>query len=161
MDPSPFHEKDLDPQAEEYIVTRLQEFAPHEHVSLIVHVKLNPKHQELQHLVETAVHNHFLYRAHRKRSELDRLLREGRTFLVIGLTFLATCLIASELLLLQDQSGTIVKLVRESLTIAGWVAMWHPMKIFLYDWWPVREIGRVYKKLSRMHVEVRIGNTTG
>jgi len=44
---------------------------------------------------------------------------------------------------------------RESLTIAGWVAMWRPMQIYLYDWWPVRRRGKLYQKLSRMHVDVR------
>lgn len=161
MDPAPFHEKEFGPEAEEFIVSRLQEFGPHEHVSLIVHVNENPKHEDLQQIIERAVHNHFLYRARLKRLELNRLLKRGRASLVIGLLFLATCLVASELLLLRQQTGTLLNLARESLTIAGWVAMWRPMQIFLYDWWPLREIGRVYKKLSRMHVEVRTGDATG
>ena len=41
-----------------------------------------------------------------------------------------------------------------SLTIAGWVAMWKPMETYLYDWWPVRRRGKVFKKLSVMPVEV-------
>jgi len=32
--------------------------------------------------------------------------------------------------------------------------MWRPMQIYLYDWWPVRQRGRVYAKLSQMPVEV-------
>ena len=155
MDPSPFHEKDLDAEAEEFIVSRLQEFSPHTRVSLVVHINEHPKHEDLQHDVEVAIHNHFLYRAKLKRLELRGLLEQGRTSLVIGLVFLATCLLASELLLLREQSGTLVSLLRESLTIAGWVAMWRPMQIFLYDWWPVLRLGQTYKKLSRMRVEVR------
>jgi hypothetical protein len=45
-------------------------------------------------------------------------------------------------------------MLRESLTIAGWVAMWRPMQIYLYDWWPLRRRGRIYMKLSHMPVEV-------
>jgi hypothetical protein len=161
MDPSPFHEKDLDSEAEEFIVNRLQEFSPHDRVSLIVHVNQNPEQVDLQHDVEMAVHNHFLYRAKLKRLEFHRLLEHGRTSLVIGLVFLALCLLASELLLLRQQSGTFVSLLRESLTIAGWVAMWRPMQIFLYDWWPLRHVGQIYKKISRMRVEVRTGDATG
>lgn len=155
MDPSPFHEKDLDSEAEEFIVSRLRELSPRDRVSLIVQINQNPKHEDLQHDVETAVHNHFLYRAKLKRLELRRLLAEGRTALLIGLVFLGMCLLASELLLLRQQSGTLLSLLRESLTIAGWVAMWRPMQIFLYDWWPVRRLGQIYKKLSCVRVEVR------
>jgi hypothetical protein len=46
-------------------------------------------------------------------------------------------------------------LVQESLTIGGWVAMWRPMEIFLYEWWPIQRMGRLYQKMSRMHVEVK------
>jgi hypothetical protein len=52
-------------------------------------------------------------------------------------------------------SGTFRSIARESLTIAGWVAMWRPMQIYLYDWWPLRRRGKLYEKLSLMKVEVR------
>jgi hypothetical protein len=45
-------------------------------------------------------------------------------------------------------------MLRESLTIAGWVAMWRPMQTYLYDWWPVRRRSCIYTKLSHMPVEV-------
>jgi hypothetical protein len=57
--------------------------------------------------------------------------------------------------LLQLRSGTLPIILREGLIIAGWVAMWRPMEIFLYEWWPLLRKGRLYQKLSRMHVEVR------
>jgi hypothetical protein len=72
----------------------------------------------------------------------------SETFSVLG-----ACLLASKLLL-GGEAGTWAAVLRESLTIAGWVAMWRPMQIYLYDWWPVRRRGRVYSKLSRMRVEV-------
>jgi hypothetical protein len=40
------------------------------------------------------------------------------------------------------------------LTIAGWVAMWRPMEIYLYDWWPLRRKSRLYQKLSQMPVQM-------
>jgi len=45
--------------------------------------------------------------------------------------------------------------LRESLTIAGWVAMWRPIEIYLYEWWPLRHNGKIYEKMSRMKVDVR------
>ena len=45
--------------------------------------------------------------------------------------------------------------VRESLSIGGWVAMWRPMEIFLYDWWPIRAEARLYGRLSAMPVRIR------
>lgn len=154
MDPSPFHERDLDDNAEEFIVSWAQEFPRRDPVSLVVHVNQLPAHGDTQHLVETAVHNYFAYRAKLNRLEFRHLLKEGRINLIIGLMFLGACLLTSELLLRQ-KPGSLSIIARESLTIAGWVAMWRPLRIFLYDWWPVRRLGHLYEKLSRMRVEVR------
>ena len=59
MDASPFHEKDLDHDAEEFIVSWAQEFPRHEPVSLLVPVDQIPAHGDAQALVETAIHNYF------------------------------------------------------------------------------------------------------
>jgi len=61
--------------------------------------------------------------------------------------------VPSDLLALREH-GTLFTLGRESLTIAGWVAMWHPMQIFLYDWWPLLNTRRLFEKLGRVPVEV-------
>jgi hypothetical protein len=39
--------------------------------------------------------------------------------------------------------------------IGGWVAMWRPMEIFLYDWWPLRRQRLRYLRLRDMEVEVK------
>jgi len=153
MDPSPFHERDLDDDAEEFIVGWAREFPRRDPVSLVVHVNQLPAHADAEHLLETAVHNYFAYRAKLNRLEFRYLLKQGRTSLIIGLTFLAVCMITSQLLRRQEETLSIV--IREGLIIAGWVAMWRPMEIFLYEWWPLLRKGRLYQKLSRMRVEVR------
>jgi hypothetical protein len=154
MDPSPFHEKDLDHDAEEFIVSWAQEFHRHDPLVLRVHINQFPTEADAPRLVQTAVHNYFSYRRKLNRLELKRLLKQGRASLVIGLLFLTVCLLLSDLLARQEH-GTLLTLARESLTIGGWVAMWRPMQIFLYDWWPLLRVGQIYEKLSRVPVELR------
>ena len=50
-------------------------------------------------------------------------------------------------------------IVRESLTIGGWVSMWRPLEIFLYDWWPMRREARLAEKLAVMPVRIRYMDT--
>ncbi len=38
--------------------------------------------------------------------------------------------------------------------IGGWVAMWRPLEIFLYDWWPIRAEARLFDRLSAMPVRL-------
>jgi len=153
MDPSPFIEKDLDDKAEEFIVGWAQEFPPDAHIKLRVHLEQWPTEGDPRDLIRQAVHNHFAHRAEVTKLEFRALMKQGRTSLLIGLSCLATCLVISKALL-HGEAGTWASVLRESLTIAGWVAMWRPMQIYLYDWWPLRRRGRIYAKLSHMPVEV-------
>jgi len=154
MDPAPFPEKDLDSDAEEFILGWVHEFPLDEPVSLVVHIAELPAGEDPQPIVEQSVHHYFAYRARLNQMELHRLFSDGQKSLFIGLAFLTVCLFASRAIG-GDGSTTFRSLARESLTIAGWVAMWRPMQIYLYDWWPVRRRGQLYRKLARMHVDVR------
>ena len=75
MDPSPFHERDLDDDAEEFIVGWAQEFPRRDPVSLVIHVNQIPAQRDAQHLVESAVHHYFAYPAKLKMLELRHLLK--------------------------------------------------------------------------------------
>jgi hypothetical protein len=152
MDPSPFIEKDLDDDAEEFIVSWAQEFSPDAPLKLRIYLDQWPA-EDPKELIRTAVHNHFAHRAQITNLEFKRLLKQGRTSLLIGLLFLSACLLLSKMLLGREED-TWAAVIRESLTIAGWVAMWRPMQIYLYDWWPLRRRSRVFVKLSHMPVEV-------
>jgi hypothetical protein len=152
MDPSPFIDKDLDGDADEFILSWAQEFPVDEPLMLRIYLEQWPG-KDPSEMIQTAIHNYYAHRAQIAGLDFKRLLKEGRATLFIGLMFLGTCLSISKLLIGRDQ-GTWASFARESLTIAGWVAMWRPMQIHLYDWWPLRRRRQVFTKLSRMPVEV-------
>ncbi len=152
MDPSPFIDKRLDPDAEDFIVEAARPFGPDIHLRLDLFLDQWPADDPLP-LVKTAVRNHFVRRAQSTRLELRRLMQQGRLSLLIGLVFLGGCLVISQAAF-GHATGAAGGIVRESLTIAGWVAMWRPMQIYLYDWWPLRRRVRTFRRLSRMAVEV-------
>ena len=102
MDPSPFHERDLDDDAEEFIVGWAREFPRRDPVSLVVHVNQLPAHGDAEHLLETAVHNYFTYRVNLNRLDFT-IFSKGRTSLIIGLAFLAACTLTSQLLRRQQE----------------------------------------------------------
>ncbi len=157
MDPTPFHHKDLDPDAEEFIESWALEFPPDSRFHINIHVERLPAEGEPTALVTESIHNFFDYKAELTRRELKQLLAQGRTSLVIGLGFLVLCLLMAEMIA-KIAAGTFLSIVRESLTIGGWVAMWRPLQIFLYDWWPLTRRRRIYRNLGRAHVRVVDGS---
>lgn len=155
MDPSPFQERDLDADAEEFIVSWALEYPRRQALKLVVYLARAPAGGDGAATIAQAVRHYFAYRAELNRREFAQLMWQGRTSLLVGLTFLVACFAAAQLIG-RAGAGTWHNIVRESLTIGGWVAMWRPLQIYLYDWWPLRHRGAIYRKLSGMDVDVRI-----
>ena len=155
IDPAPFHEKDLDADAEAFILDWVQEFPSKEPVRLVIHLSQMPADAQQIALAEQAVHHFFARRAKANQLEFRRLMKVGRQSLLVGLGFLALCLSISEWLLPRS-SHPVLTMAREGLTIGGWVAMWRPMEIYLYSWWPLQRRGRIFEKMSQMKVEVQL-----
>jgi len=153
MDPSPFHEKDLDRDAEEFIVSWAREYPLGAPLAVIVHLAEPPTAEGTESVVTHAIHHYFAYRGRLKRQELRELLKDGRLSLLVGFFFLSLCLLTGQLLS-NLLTPTLAVILRESLTVGGWVAMWRPMSIYLYDWWPIRARVRLYAKLSHIPVKV-------
>ena len=156
MDPTPFHHKDLDPDAEEFIESWAREFPPDSRFHFQFHFEHLPAEGDAAGLVTEAIHNFFQYRAEVVRRNLRELLAEGRTSLAIGVAFLGLCLIVADAIG-RVADGSSVDILKESLTIGGWVAMWRPLEIFLYEWWPLVRRRRIYRNLARAHVRVTGG----
>lgn len=155
MDPSPFREKDLDLQAEEFIIDWAREIHRHEPLYLTIHLgkPLNAGMSTLT--IGEAVRNHFRYRAEQAMRQYKKLLREGWKNLVIGLTFLSLCLFLAQFLG-RYGGNTFVAILQEGLIIGGWVAMWRPMEIFLYSRWPIQRMQKLYMRLANMEVRLSI-----
>jgi hypothetical protein len=75
------------------------------------------------------------------------LVRDGRIALSIGIIFLFVC-ISIRQVAHSFGSGTVSEIIAEGMLIAGRVAMWRPLEILLYDWWPIRRRTRVFGKLG-------------
>ncbi len=150
MDPSPFNERDLDGDAEEFIISWARELPVGSAIELTVQLAVAPPPARATAL-EGAVRHFFTERALIKHLEFRQLMRRGRQSLLIGLLFLAGCFALSQLASAFGH-GTAADVVKESLTIVGWVAMWRPLEIYLYDWWPLRDEWRLLERLAKMKV---------
>jgi hypothetical protein len=153
MDPTPFLNKDLDREAEAFIESWAVGFPTSSRLHITVHLKEMPPGGDPTALVTESIHNYFVHKSGLMRRDLQRLLKRGRTSLLIGLAFVAVCLLGAEAIG-KGPGSAVLMVARESLLIVGWVAMWRPLEIFLYDWWPLARWIRVYHNLSQAHVRV-------
>jgi len=101
-----------------------------------------------------AVRGHFVH----EREQIERRLREhvrrGQMFLGVGLAVLVIFLTLAELTV-SLPSGPLREILREGLVITGGVAMWRPLEVLLYDWWPMVDERRDITRILEAPVSIR------
>ena len=132
LDPSPFYEneKALSRDAEDYIVDFAGEYGRAEPLRLIVHAPVSIKAHAAE--ITRAVHAHFELAHVQCRRRYQRRMRIGRTLLVAGIAVLGIALLLRALLGDPGDRAMIVA-IGEGLLILGWVAMWRPLEILLFE----------------------------
>jgi hypothetical protein len=154
LDPAPFHEKDLADDAAQYLLEACREAGTRRPLRLVVHLPEAHAQSEAAQTLAASVHNYFAYRERQLRADISRLLRHGVVSFVIGLAFLIACL-ALRRWLITYPLGVDRVIVDEGLLILGWVAMWRPTEVLLYDWWPLAARRALMRRLAVIPVEVR------
>jgi hypothetical protein len=155
LDPSPFYEKDMDADAEDYIIDSAMEINVRKPLALIMHLPPEEIPNTNVDEVRDAIHHYFKYRTLAVQRDLRLVMQQGRWSLLIGLLILASCIVIRSLIPLLHLNELTSEILSEGFLISGWVTMWRPFQIFVYDWWPFRHQIRVLQKLSRIRVEVR------
>ena len=158
LDPFPFRERDLDQEAEAYIVSWAQELSADEAIKILVYLPEKEVQTKAAGELGEAFTRYFAYRADFLQRGLNELFRVGRRSLGVGITILVTCLILSQVAADYLADSPLRRLVEESFLILGWVANWRPLEIFLYDWWPLARRRDLYRRLSAAAVETRVSS---
>ena len=154
MDPAPFRERDLDPKAVDYILDWGHETRAGQPLGLVVQLGRELATDENTSMMREALHTYFQLRAAATRRQLRKLFRVGRISLVIGLAFLAVAIGLGEFVASFVSKENYASIIKESFVIGGWVALWRPLEIFLYDWWPIRAEAKLNDRLSEMDVRI-------
>ena len=156
-DPAPFRERDLDVDAVQYLLAAAQEIPRSRPIALVVSISDEPEPRLPPTVIEEAVRSHFLYEGEQIERRLREHLRRGQLILGVGLTALAVFLTLAEFAS-SLPIGHWREIVREGLVITGWVAMWRPLEVLLYDWWPLIDERRRVRRLLDAPVSIRYGS---
>jgi hypothetical protein len=152
MDPSPFLERDLNDDVADFILGSALEGPRRARPELVVVLRRPAPPAEMD-AAREAIRHFFLQKVELTQRELRELLRQGQWSLWVGLSFLAACLVGGRVLA-GMVDARFADLVREGFLVGGWVAMWRPLEIYLYGWWPILKRVRVYRALAQMPVHI-------
>lgn len=156
-DPAPFRERDLDDDFAEYILSSAEELSTSQFLKVLIYVTDAGTERMEKKEIADAIHAHFSYQHELKRKQLTKLFRTGQLFLLIGLIGLFACLGLANLISTPTEtvSSEPLRILREGLVILGWVAMWKPFELVLFDWWPMYDRMRLFRKMENTEIEVK------
>lgn len=152
-EPVPFREGELSGDAERYIAEWAEELPARQPIAIRVHMPPAEAASPAAQGVPEAIRQHFHRRAQAESRMIRENFRAGRSALVIGLAILAFCLFVA-VTLVPDAERGVGRVVQESMVILGWVAMWRPCEILLYDWLPMAQRRRLHRRLAAAGVSV-------
>ena len=149
MDPTPLEERSLNAEVADWIEEWAEDLGGDKPLTIEIHV-IDGVIDERSAAVTNGIHNHFEYREWQSGRQLSKLLREGRISLLIGIGAITGFNLLSKAI--RSSTNPVIEIIHEGLSVLGWVSMWKPMEIFLYEWWPIRRERRACRRLAEAHV---------
>jgi hypothetical protein len=152
--PPPFKGAVLTPDAESYIVRKTKQVPSWQPIHLVIEST-----KPLRVDAGAAIAAYFREAAEIESQNVSELFRGGRKALLIGLLTLSLCLFLAWYFTYEVAQRPITRLMQESFVILGWVSMWKPIEIFLYEWLPLWRRRKLFLRLSAANVTSRSSET--
>jgi hypothetical protein len=149
FDPSPSARRALAGDVANYILSRAGEHSAQKHLYLLIHGPASLQRHASD--IAQAIPEHFRLAHSNGQRQFLRRLRVGATTLAVGLGVLGAS-IALRTLFSGAGAGAFARGLSEGLLILGWVAMWRPVEILLYEHWESHLDHAVLDRLSKIHV---------
>ena len=125
--PAPIRDRDLDPRLVQYLLDGARDLASVTPLRVKIWLGTSPSVD-----VPQAVRAHFQHEIDRTNRRRREQVRTGLLTLAIA-TVIVIVLIAVAEILERRLTGVIGTAVREALVISGWVLMWRPLDVLVYE----------------------------
>jgi hypothetical protein len=151
-DPSTFYERDVNPYICHKIMEQIIIFPKDMKVRFLVHLPKKLRRLDVEAKLFNALRHHFEYELLDSDLHLQRRIQKGKmTFAVASMIFI---LAQSGSFLLKEYATFMpLRVLAEGLYIGGWVTMWHPIQTLLYEWLPLYENKRTYRRLISLDIK--------
>jgi hypothetical protein len=128
LDASPFRIRDISPAVDQYIVDWAQELPQDQPIEIDVYLGSRDATERETSDISDAFRSWYTEKEKAETTAIRTLFRDARL------------------------SGPFARLMQESLVIIGWVVIWRPIEIFLYDWIPLVRRRKLYRRLAASKV---------
>ena len=154
-----YRKRMLTPDAEELIIEEAKKLSANDQIEINIHVRSDTANRKEE--VSTAIQEHFTYRRKKSERQLRSVIKLGWKSLLFSIALLAFLVSLTFVLVKLLPEGTLFITFRELLVILGWVALWRPADILLFDWRPIKRELILFRKLEQSNVHVILDGGPG
>jgi len=147
-----YQKRFLNPDIEDYIIGKAKRARANERIVLKIEFLSTGPVDEAK--VMIAIKKNFSNRKQESQTSLKQTLYHGRRSLIVALIFFAILFTLVEISKgLFPQNG-LAKMLSESITILGWVALWRPAELLLYEWRPFKQNAKLFSRLEQSQIQI-------
>lgn len=150
-----YRKRFLNPDIEEYIIERATR--SHNRNKILLTIEFQSGESVDFEQVTLAVKKNFGNRRHESQESLKETLRHGRRSLVVAFILVAIVLSTIEINKHIFPENGLTRTLSESLTILGWVALWRPAELLLYEWRPFKREMKLFSRLEQSEIQIKTG----
>ncbi len=136
----------LDRDVETYLMERAAQFHRKDEFLINIHISGDVPENESE--IADRIHHHFRHCLTMSKKQLSHTLKLGWRSLGIAFVFLLLMYTIANRLVPQLPQGGLTITIKEVFIILGWVALWRPAELLLYEWFPIRKKVRLLERLS-------------
>jgi hypothetical protein len=120
--------------------------------------QVNPKNEQN---LKTGIEDYCKFQVYKIQNSLEMQKRQGRRTLIYGLTILIICLLLSGIGFYLTSIAPTAFLyalggfMYNGFMIIGWVSLWTPTSMLLFERWPDIISKKTYEKIMEMTIEIR------
>jgi hypothetical protein len=140
----------LDHSVEEYLIDQAEELPRKGEIT--IYIKANELNPAIETTITDAIHKQFAYESHQASLTVKRILDLGWKSLLLSFVFLVFMFFIALAITTFLPENTIVFTFRELFIILGWVALWRPADLLLYDWQTHRRKEKLFRRLAESQV---------
>ena len=152
----PFREKTMYTSGIEHVYRELKPLPLRKVTQFTIFLPPEQIAPTLQQEVKRAVERYCLFRVRQNKIEISALRWKGIKALQSGLVVLAVCVLLAAIIENVPFLGEFwQQFLGEGLIIIGWVSLWTPTEILLYEWWPYWRENQLLRHMAAMEVVIQ------
>jgi hypothetical protein len=142
----------LHPDVEEFIIQEAEKLQPNPELEITIEIIEKTSFSVNE--ITSVIHRHFESKCETEKRKISNALKLGSKSLLIAFIFLIIMFLVTRILLNIVPENSLLITLKEVFIILGWVALWRPAELLLYEWRPFKRDAQLFGRLAGCKITV-------